>query len=62
MMKDKLEVNIADFGNIKCRTCIYSIGSGVLSNNCCKFKNKPRDVYYENADCPEYQEKPKFNN
>lgn len=62
MMKDKIKVNMADFSNIKCRNCIYSIGSGVLSNSCCKFKNKPRDVYYENAECPEFKEKLKNNN
>lgn len=60
MEKEKITLNIADYDNIKCRTCIYSVINGTMSPTCGKFKLKPRKVYYEGADCPEYSKKPQI--
>ena len=58
MNNEKNQFRVADYNTIKCKTCIYSVISGTLSEHCCKFKIKPSNVYYESADCPEYTKKP----
>lgn len=60
MNEEKIVLRIADYDKIKCRTCIYSSISGAMSEHCCKFKIKPREVYYDGADCPEYSKKPQI--
>ena len=57
MRKEQVNLFVADYETIKCRTCKYSIISGTMSISCCKFKIKPRNVYYESADCKEYCER-----
>ena len=40
---------------VKCKTCIFS-GANPLNIICAKFRIKPSDVLYENAECPKYKE------
>lgn len=54
MEKDeRVEFNLPDMKKIKCLMCKYG-QNGCLLSYCAKFKLKPHDVYYENADCPEF--------
>ena len=53
--KDIAVFNLADSKKIKCMMCKYG-QNGCLLSYCAKFKEKPHDVYFENADCPEFVE------
>ena len=55
MEKDEeLTLKLPNPKKIKCLTCKYG-DMGCTLPYCYKFKLKPHDVYYENADCPEYK-------
>lgn len=53
-MKDEVIAVKAPPKDIKCKTCLFS-GGNVFSYNCCKFKFKPNEVFYEGKDCPKYE-------
>lgn len=51
--QDAVIFELPDAKKIKCLTCKFG-QNGCTLTYCAKFKVKPNDVYYENADCPEY--------
>lgn len=52
--KDTVIFNLPNPKKIKCLTCVNGV-MGCTLPYCVKFKLKPHDVLYENADCPEYE-------
>ena len=57
MKEEKANLFVAEYETIKCRTCRYSVIGGTMSISCGKYKIKPRNVYYESAECPQYWER-----
>lgn len=51
---EKIIFNLPDAKKIKCLTCKFG-QNGCVLNYCAKFKEKPYDVYFKNADCPKYE-------
>lgn len=54
---DNLEFKSCNLNEIQCKDCKWSCLLGAIKNSCVKFKRKPYVVYYENADCPKYEER-----
>lgn len=54
---EDFEVITCNENEIKCKDCKWAVLVGFLSSSCVKFKRKPYDVYYENQDCPKFEEK-----
>ena len=53
-MEDDLILNIPNRKTIKCLTCKWGLHN-FLAEYCVKYELKPRDVYFESADCEKYE-------
>ena len=53
--KEMLSFLFPDYEKIQCRKCRNA--TGITSRVCLKYQMKPRDVYYENAECPKFEQK-----
>ena len=40
---------------VKCKNCVFA-DVNPLNINCAKFRIKPSEILYENAECPKYKE------
>lgn len=42
---------------LKCVSCVYGyvLHQSPLASSCVKYSHKPKDVYFESADCPNYK-------
>lgn len=58
--KDFLEFSFPNYEKIQCKNCKYS--NGTILRTCLKYQVKPRDVYYENAECPKFEPKKGMEN
>lgn len=52
--KDKLILNLPDAKTIPCLTCKWGLHN-FMAEYCVKYDLKPSSVYYENAECENYE-------
>ena len=56
MEKEEILFTLPDLKQMKCINCKYGI-CGFQRSYCAKFSTKPKEVYYEGGDCPEFKGK-----
>lgn len=56
-MEKEKQINL-EFSNenMQCKTCKWGLLINPYLLHCTKYKEKPREVYFEGKDCPEYIE------
>ena len=53
-MEDELSIKVST-DEIKCKKCVWGL-LDAYSIGCAKYKFKPSDVLYENADCKKFED------
>ena len=54
MIDEELVLNIPDKSTIPCLTCKWGMHN-FLAEYCLKYDLKPKSVYYESQECPNYE-------
>ena len=55
--EEEMSVKMCDPERIHCKDCYWATLSGAAASYCAKYRYKPYDVYYENAECPKFENK-----